>query len=229
MICFLNEDRPKKILIMDNNNVDILGEDAHDDYLMSLLDHADRYGSSEMDKFLLSESRKGRIELRDYNNFRYGEYTFISMLTGAGQKYVDDLEIVNHLDLTIFPKLIRVFKADQSSMLIVVKIPGNKGKDIAWGSCLADITESAMKETAKELRMLEDAGYFLLPRFRFSVGVTPDGHIMIPDFSLVKKADAQGILDDIYSRYEMFGYKKQSSQSSRASGSSFSFFVQKTK
>ena len=58
-------------------------------------------------------------------------------------------------------------------------------------------------------KLLGDAGYLLQPTFRFSVGVTPDGHVMIPDVPLVKKEDARNILDDIYARYTMFGWRKK--------------------
>ena len=71
-----------------------------------------------------------------------------------------------------------------------------------------NLSETAKQEAVNDLEKLEKAGYLLRPTFRFSVGVTHEGHVMIPDIPLVKKEDANSILNDIYSRYSMFGWNR---------------------
>lgn len=191
-----------------------LGNDLKDETLFSLIERLHFYSSRDhVDEFLLTQSKMGVIEIRSPINYRYGEYTFISRLRQFGQEYVNALNIVNELGLSIFPKLIKAFEYDDGGMIIFIKIPGNIGEDIKWGSCLLDVynlPESARQKAVDDLKKLEEAGYLLLPQFRFSVGVTPNGHVMIPDIPLVRKEDAQNIIGDIYSRYSMFGWKKHS-------------------
>ena len=186
----------------------ILGEDAKDEELIGIFERLDFYQTgAEVDEVLWTMSDMGRIERRSPNNYRRGEYTFISMLKHFGQEYVDSLEIVNNLNLSIFPILIRPFEYEDGSMVVAIKIPGNTGKDIEWGQSedVYNLPEAAKQEAVTDLRKLEEAGYLLQPKFRFSVGVTPNGHVMIPDVPLVRKEDAQDIID-IYSRYNMFGW-----------------------
>lgn len=191
-----------------------LGNDLKDETLFSLIERLHFYSSSDyVDEFLHTKSEMGVIEKRSPNNYRYGEYTFISMLRQFGQEYVNALNIVNELGLSIFPKLIKSFEYDDGGMVVFIKIPWNIGEDIKWGSCLLDVydlPESARQKAVDDLKKLEEAGYLLLPKFRFSVGVTPNGHVMIPNIPLVRKEDAQNIIGDIYSRYSMFGWKKHS-------------------
>ena len=192
----------------------MLGDDARDKYLIELFEKLDLYSSgSEVDKIFSSLSTTpGKLEKRDWVNYRYGEYSFISMFENFGKAYVESLEIVNNLNLSIFPKLILPKRYEDGSMYIVVKIPGNVGEDIKWGQCLTEVynlPETAKQQAVCDLIKLEDAGYLLLPKFRFSVGVTPDGHVMIPDVPLIKKEDAQNFLSDIYARYSMFGWHKK--------------------
>ena len=100
-----------------------------------------------------------------------------------------------------------------NKVIVVTKINGNTGKeDIEWGSIWNVCNAPApMKEKAVEdLKTLETAGYLLSPTFRGAVGVTPDGRIIIPDFSLIKKEDALDFLDEIYCRYKMFGWQNES-------------------
>lgn len=193
---------------------EVLGDDARDKYLIELFEKLDLYSSgSEVDKIFSSLSTTpGKLEKRDWVNYRYGEYSFISMFENFGKAYVESLEIVNNLNLSIFPKLILPKRYEDGSMYIVVKIPGNVGEDIKWGQCLTEVynlSETAKQQAVSDLIKLEDAGYLLLPKFRFSVGVTPDGHVMIPDVPLIKKEDAQKFLSDIYARYSMFGWRKK--------------------
>ena len=193
---------------------EVLGDDARDKYLIELFEKLDLYSSgSEVDKIFSSLSTTpGKLEKRDWVNYRYGEYSFISMFDNFGKAYVESLEIVNNLNLSIFPKLILPKRYEDGSMYIVVKIPGNVGEDIKWGQCLTEVynlSETAKQQAVNDLIKLEDAGYLLLPKFRFSVGVTPDGHVMIPDVPLIKKEDAQKFLSDIYARYSMFGWRKK--------------------
>ncbi len=191
----------------------LLGDDADDKFLKEFFERLYGYSSgSEIDKAFYNLSVMGKLERREVINYRYGEYTFISMLRHYGEEYVEALEIVNKLNLSIFPRLTLHRRYDDGSMYIVVKIPGNVGEDIKWGRCLTEIyslSETAKQQAVSDLQKLEDAGYLLLPKFRFSVGVTPDGHVMIPDVPLVKKEDARNILDDIYARYSMFGWRKK--------------------
>lgn len=193
---------------------EVLGDDARDKYLIELFEKLDLYSSgSEVDKIFSSLSTTpGKLEKRDWVNYRYGEYSFISMFENFGKAYVESLEIVNNLNLSIFPKLILPKRYEDGCMYIVVKIPGNVGEDIKWGQCLTEVynlSETAKQQAVSDLIKLEDAGYLLLPKFRFSVGVTPDGHVMIPDVPLIKKEDAQKFLSDIYARYSMFGWHKK--------------------
>lgn len=190
---------------------DILGEDVRDKYFMELIDRLFIYATgSKLDEVFITQSDLyGKLERRSYVNFRYGEYTFISMLNHFGKEYAEALKVVNELNLSIFPKLILVREYEDGSMYIVIKIPGNVGEDIKWGHCLSDINSlpiSSRQQAVSDLKKLETAGYLLLPKFRFSVGVTHDGHIMISDIPLVKKEEAQDFLDDIYSSYSMFGW-----------------------
>ena len=186
-----------------------LGNDLKDETLFSLIDRLHHYSSSNhVVEFLHTQSKMGVIEECSPNNYRYGEYTFIR-LRQFGQEYVNALNIVNELGLSIFPKLIKAFEYDDGGMVVFIKIPGNIGEDIKWGQCdVYDLPESAKQKAVDDLKKLEEAGYLLLPQFRFSVGVTPNGHVMIPDIPLVRKEDAQNIIGDIYSRYSMFGWKK---------------------
>ncbi len=193
---------------------ELLGDDARDEHLIELFERLDFYSSGSVvdEKFSFLSTMIEKLEKRDWVNYRYGEYSFISMLEDSGKAYVESLEIVNNLNLSIFPRLILPKRYEDGSMYIVVKIPGNVGEDIKWGQCLTEVcnlSETAKQQVVSDLIKLEDAGYLLLPKFRFSVGVTPDGHVMIPDVPLVKKEDAQKFLSDIYARYSMFGWRKE--------------------
>ena len=191
----------------------LLGDDADDKFLKELFERLYGYSlGSEIDKAFYNLSVMGKLERRDLVNYRYGEYTFISMLGHFGEAHVEALEIVNKLNLSIFPRLILHRRYKDGKMYIVVKIPGNVGEDIKWGLCSTEIdnlSETAKQQAVSDLHKLEDAGYLLLPKFRFSVGVTHDGHVMIPDIPLIKKEDAQNFLSDIYARYSRFGWRKK--------------------
>ena len=190
-------------------------EEYNDSYIETLFEglKSFREGNDAI-KFLdIEEAFGGRIEKRGAINFRYHEYSFIFMLKQSGKKYVDQLEVVNALNLSIFPQLIRVYEYIDNKVIIVTKINGNTGReDIEWGNTWNVCnTPAPMKEKAVEdLKTLETAGYLLSPTFRGTVGVTPDGRIIIPDFSLIKKEDALDFLDEIYSRYKMFGWQNES-------------------
>lgn len=189
-------------------------EEYNDSYVSTLFQRLKSFDEgNDAVEFLDAEEMRRRIEKRSPVNFRYYEYSFIFMLKQNGAKYVDQLKIVNALNLSIFPQLIGVYEYTDNKVIIVTKINGNTGKeDIEWGSIWNVCNAPApMKEKAVEdLKTLETAGYLLSPTFRGAVGVTPDGRVIIPDFSLIKKEDALDFLDEIYSRYKMFGWQNES-------------------
>lgn len=190
-------------------------EEYNDSYIETLFEGLESFkeGNDAISFLDIEEAFGERIEKRDPVNFRYHEYSFIYMLKQYGEIYVDQLKVVNALNLSIFPQLIRVYEYIDGKIIIVTKIHGNTGKeDIEWGnSWNVCNTPTPMKEKAVEdLKTLEAAGYLLSPTFRGSVGVTPDGRIIIPDFSLIKKEDALDFLDEIYCRYKMFGWQNES-------------------
>ena len=191
-----------------------VSENCNDSYISTLFQRLKSFDEgNDAVEFLDAEEMRRRIEKRSPVNFRYYEYSFIFMLKQNGAKYVDQLKIVNALNLSIFPQLIGVYEYTDNKVIIVTKINGNTGKeDIEWGSIWNVCNAPApMKEKAVEdLKTLETAGYLLSPTFRGAVGVTPDGRIIIPDFSLIKKEDALDFLDEIYCRYKMFGWQNES-------------------
>lgn len=188
-----------------------VSEDCNDSYVNTLFERLKSFDEgNDAVEFLDAKEMRRRIEKRSPVNYRYYEYSFILML--KGNKYVNQLKIVNALNLSIFPQLIGVYEYTDNDMIIVTKIHGHTSKkDIEWGNAWNVCnTPAAMKEIAvKDLKILEAAGYLLNPTFRFSVGVASDGRIIIPAFFLIKKEDASGILDDIYCRYRMFGWQSE--------------------
>ena len=189
-------------------------EEYNDSYVSTLFQRLKSFDEgNDAVEFLDAEEMRRRIEKRSPVNFRYYEYSFIFMLKQNGAKYVDQLKIVNALNLSIFPQLIGVYEYTDNKVIIVTKINGNTGReDIEWGNTWNVCnTPAPMKEKAVEdLKTLETAGYLLSPTFRGAVGVTPDGRVIIPDFSLIKKEDALDFLDEIYCRYKMFGWQNES-------------------
>lgn len=162
------------------------------------------YEGGQANSFLYYESEYGEIVKRSGTNFRYKEYTFLFLLPHHAKVYIEHLKIVADLKLTTFPELINVIKYKRGGWMIIVKMDGTADADLRYN--IYDYTEKAKKVVNNELRILDEAGYVLVPTFRYYVGVTADNKIMIPDFELLKKAEqSEKSIKDCYCRYRMFG------------------------
>ena len=101
-------------------------------------------------------------------------------------------------------------------MIIVTRISGNTGQNIndrpsySIADLKNEVSDFAKRSVIKELKMLENHGYLVDPKFRYCVRMNDDGRIIIPHFPLIPVEEVKSrandrFLKEIYSRYSMFG------------------------
>ena len=189
-------------------------EYGYDEFFYGIIEGLGFYSAEDIDHHLLIASKMGEIEMvnNSYVLFRYKEFYINIMLKRFGEKVIQDYKIVNDLNLETFPRLLEVFRPSEGKIIIVTKISGNTGKNIAecpdYVGISSDVSDSVKHSVIADLKKLESHGYVLNPTFRFCVRINDDGRIIIPDFNLIPLNDAEdrsALLKDVYRRYSMFG------------------------
>ncbi len=175
-------------------------ECKYDDYFTYLVESLKGFKSQQdASRFLYDESHKGRLEqVSEFREYRYGELYILK----AGWNIVKSHEIVNKLNLSIFPKLIDCFISEENGLYIVRKIPNNKGKNYKQCSTYWDeVSEYGKMKALFETQLLDKIGYTI--RLTDYIRVLDDGKIMIPSFDVLSKEDPMSKSEAI-DRYTSF-------------------------